>query len=132
MLAALPDAEVAAIIDRIEGVVAAQYPGYSPEIIGRDVARTREQGYALNPGRVIANSWGIGMAILLPDGRLAGALSIAAIDSRMNEMRQKELMALLRQEVERVQGKLKALFGGEKAPIPKPQLAARTRAPERV
>lgn len=132
MLAALPDAEVAAIIDRIEGVVAAQYPGYSPEIIGRDVARTREQGYALNPGRVIANSWGIGMAILLPDGRLAGALSIAAIDSRMNEMRQKELMALLRQEVERVQGKLKALFGGEKVPIPKPQLAARTRAPERV
>jgi DNA-binding IclR family transcriptional regulator len=132
MLAALPDAEVAAIIGRIEGVVAAQYPGYSPEIIGRDVVRTREQGYALNPGRVIANSWGIGMAILLPDGRLAGALSIAAIDSRMNEMRQKELTGLLRQEVERVQGKLKALFGGERAPIPKPQLAARTRAPERV
>ncbi|WP_245422935.1 IclR family transcriptional regulator [Neorhizobium huautlense] len=132
MLAALPDAEVAAIIGRIEGVVAAQYPGYSPEIIAKDIAWTRERGYALNPGRVIANSWGIGMAILLPDGRLAGALSIAAIDSRMNEMRQKELMALLRKEVERVQGKLKALFGGEKAPIPKPQLAARTRAPERV
>ena len=132
MLAALPDAEVAAIIDRIEGVVAAQYPGYSPEIIAKDIAWTRERGYALNPGRVIANSWGIGMAILLPDGRLAGALSIAAIDSRMNEMRQKELTGLLRQEVERVQGKLKALFGGEKAPIPKPQLAARTRVPERV
>jgi hypothetical protein len=72
------------------------------------------------------------MAILLPDGRLAGALSIAAIDSRMNEMRQKELMALLRQEVERVQSKLRALFGGEKATVLKSQLAARARAPERV
>lgn len=132
MLAVLPDPEVAAIIGRVEGVVAAQYPGYSPEIIRQDVVRTREQGYALNPGRVIANSWGIGMAILLPDGRLAGALSIAAIDSRMSEMRQKELMALLRQEVERIQSKLKALFGGEKAAVLTPQLTARARAPERV
>lgn len=132
MLAVLPDPEVAAIIGRLEGVVAAQYPGYSPEIIRQDVVRTREQGYALNPGRVIANSWGIGMAILLPDGRLAGALSIAAIDSRMSEMRQKELMALLRQEVERIQSKLRALFGGEKATVLTPQLTARARAPERV
>ncbi len=132
MLAVLPDPEVAAIIGRLEGVVAARYPGYSPEIIRQDVVRTREQGYALNPGRVIANSWGIGMAILLPDGRLAGALSIAAIDSRMSEMRQKELMALLRQEVERIQSKLRALFGGEKAAVLTPQLTARARAPERV
>ena len=132
MLAALPDAEVAAIIGRIEAVVAAHYPGYSPEIIAKDIAWTRERGYALNPGRVIANSWGIGMAILLPDGRLAGALSIAAIDSRMSEMRQKELMALLRQEVERIQSKLSALFGGEKAAVLTPQLTARARAPERV
>lgn len=127
MLAALPDQEIDAIIGRIEGVVAVQYPGYSPEIIRADVARTREMGYALNPGRVIANSWGIGMAILLPDGRLAGALSIAAIDSRMGEARQKELAGLLRQEVERVQAKLVTLFRSEK---PVPQKAARSRMPE--
>lgn len=132
MLAALPDQEIDAIIGRIEGVVAVQYPGYSPEVIRADVARTREMGYALNPGRVIANSWGIGMVILLPDGRLAGALSIAAIDSRMGETRQKELAGLLRREVERVEAKLVTLFRSER---PMPQKATRTvqpRVPEPV
>lgn len=132
MLAALPDAEVDSILGRIEGVIAAQYPGYSTDIIRDDVARTRELGYALNPGRVIANSWGIGMAILLPDGRLAGALSIAAIDSRMGEARQKELAAQLAQEVERVQGKLKALFSSENPALRKAPQASRSRMPERV
>ncbi|WP_105425768.1 IclR family transcriptional regulator [Neorhizobium tomejilense] len=132
MLAALPDAEVEAVLGRIEGVIAAQYPGYSPQIIREDVASSRELGYALNPGRVIANSWGIGMAILLPDGRLAGALSIAAIDSRMGEARQKELVGLLAHEVERVQGKLKSLFGSEKPALRKAPQAARPRTPERV
>jgi DNA-binding IclR family transcriptional regulator len=132
MLAALPDAEVEAVLGRIEGVIAAQYPGYSPQIIREDVARSRELGYALNPGRVIANSWGIGMAILLPDGRLAGALSIAAIDSRMDEARQKELVGLLAHEVERVQGKLKSLFSSEKPALRKAPQAARPRTPERV
>ncbi|CAN7534439.1 IclR family transcriptional regulator [Neorhizobium tomejilense] len=132
MLAALPDAEVEAVLGRIEGVIAAQYPGYSPQIIREDVARSRELGYALNPGRVIANSWGIGMAILLPDGRLAGALSIAAIDSRMGEARQKELAGLLAHEVERVQGKLKSLFSSEKPALRKAPQAARSRTPERV
>ncbi|WP_105430731.1 IclR family transcriptional regulator [Neorhizobium sp. T6_25] len=132
MLAALPDAEVEAVLGRIEGVIAAQYPGYSPQIIREDVARSRELGYALNPGRVIANSWGIGMAILLPDGRLAGALSIAAIDSRMGEARQKELAAQLAHEVERVQGKLKSLFSSEKPALRKAPQAARSRTPERV
>ncbi|WP_105423010.1 IclR family transcriptional regulator [Neorhizobium sp. T25_27] len=132
MLAALPDSEVEAVLGRIEGVIAAQYPGYSPQIIREDVARSRELGYALNPGRVIANSWGIGMAILLPDGRLAGALSIAAIDSRMGEARQKELVGLLAHEVEQVQGKLKSLFSSEKPALRKAPQAARSRTPERV
>ncbi|MFB9949700.1 IclR family transcriptional regulator [Rhizobium puerariae] len=132
MLAALPDAEVDAIIGRIEGVIATQYPGYSAEIIREDVARTREAGYALNPGRVIANSWGIGMAILLPDGRLAGALSIAAIDSRMGETRRKELAGSLRQEVERAQGKLKTLFGSGRPVIRDAPQPVRRRAPEHV
>ncbi|MBP1846596.1 DNA-binding IclR family transcriptional regulator [Rhizobium petrolearium] len=132
MLAALPDSEVEAIISRIESVIAVQYPGYSPETIREDVARTRESGYALNPGRVIANSWGIGMAILLPDGRLAGALSIAAIDSRMGEERQKELAGLLRQEVERVQSKLRTLFSSQKPATQIVRQPARPRTPERV
>jgi DNA-binding IclR family transcriptional regulator len=132
MLAALPDAEVEVVIERSHDIVAKQYPGYSPAIIHEDVARTREAGYAINPGRVVANSWGIGMAILLPDGRLAGALSIAAIDSRMGPARQVELADLLRVEVDRIQGKLKALFNSERATAGRlPRQPAR-KVPERV
>lgn len=132
MLAALPDAEVEVVIERSHDIVAKQYPGYSPAIIREDVARTREAGYAINPGRVVANSWGIGMAILLPDGRLAGALSIAAIDSRMGPARQVELADLLRVEVDRIQGKLKALFNSERATAGRlPRQPAR-KVPERV
>lgn len=50
------------------------------------------------------------MAFHFPDGRIAGALSIAAIDSRMQEPRQEELASLLRQEVDRIEDKLAALF----------------------
>lgn len=132
MLAALPDAEVEAILGRIDGVIGAQYPGYSTEIIRDDVMRSRELGYALNPGRVIASSWGIGMAILLPDGRLAGALSIAAIDSRMGETRRAELVGLMRQEVDRVQGKLKALFGSDRPALKRSAPVSQRRMPETV
>ncbi|MBW6424079.1 IclR family transcriptional regulator [Rhizobium sp. XQZ8] len=132
MLAALPDVDVEAILGRIDGVIGAQYPGYSAEIIREDVIRSRELGYALNPGRVIANSWGIGMAILLPDGRLAGALSIAAIDSRMGETRRAELVGLMRQEVDRVQGKLKTLFSVDRPVLKRSSQVARSRTPETV
>ena len=128
MLAALPEEEVEAVLARIEGVLASQYPGYTPDIVREDVTRTRATGYAVNPGRVISSSWGIGMAILLPDGRLAGALSIAAIDSRMGEARQKELAGLLQAEVERVQTKMRALFT-VRDPVPRGKPAgARRRA----
>ena len=132
MLAALPDAEVEAILGRIDGVIGAQDPGYSAEIIREDVMRARELGYALNPGRVIANSWGVGMAILLPDGRLAGALSIAAIDSRMGETRRVELIGLMRQEVDRVQGKLRTLFSADRPVLKRNSQVARSRTPEAV
>ena len=132
MLAALPDVEVEGILGRIDGVIGAQYPGYSAEIIREDVMRARELGYALNPGRVIANSWGVGMAILLPDGRLAGALSIAAIDSRMGETRRVELIGLMRQEVDRVQGKLRTLFSADRPVLKRNSQVARSRTPEAV
>lgn len=139
MLSALPDAEVEPILARLEPVVTARYPGYNRAVIRADIARTRQAGYALNPGRVIADSWGVGMAIMLPDGRLAGALSIAAVDSRMGAERQKELAGLLAREVEHVEGKLKMLFGFEKPAVrkvdngsQKPTKQGRPRSPQAV
>ncbi len=74
------------------------------------MATTRANGYALNPGLIYANSWGIGVAVLTPDGRPAGALSIAAIDSRMQPARQAELAALLTPDARRVEEKLAQMF----------------------
>ncbi|MCB5202236.1 IclR family transcriptional regulator [Neorhizobium sp. T786] len=130
MLAVLADAEVNAILQRVEGVIATDYPAYSRDIIWQDVIRTRELGYALNPGRVVSSSWGVGMAILFPDGRLAGALSIAAIDSRMGEKRQTELATLLREEVDRIQAKFKGLFQSQGVTTAIPQIPQLATAPE--
>lgn len=110
LLAALPEPEREAAIQRLAGAYA-EYPGYTPEIVRADVARALEAGYALNPGRVVPSSWGIGVPLRFPDGRVAGALSIAAIDNRMQPARQQELAAILHAEARAVEARLRSLFG---------------------
>ncbi len=99
-----------AILAANDTVLKTSYPMLPAESIRQDVATTRANGYALNPGLIYANSWGIGVAVLTPDGRPAGALSIAAIDSRMQPARQAELAALLTPEARRVEEKLAQMF----------------------
>ena len=110
MLAALPDAEVEAILAANDTVLKTSYPMLPADRIREDVETTRKNRYSLNPGLIYANSWGVGVAVITPDGRPAGALSIAAIDSRMQPSRQVELAALLTQEVRRVEEKLAQMF----------------------
>lgn len=107
MLAAMPDR--AAIIARLADFYA-PYPGHEAEGLLAACGRADALGYAVNPGLVLSSSWGVGVAILLPDGQVAGALSIAAPDSRMTPERQIELGALLRREAQIVATRLGALF----------------------
>lgn len=129
-LAALQDEEVDEALEFNRAILQTRYPNLPPERIRRDVALTRERGYSLNPGLILANSWGVGVAIRHPDGRPAGALSIAAIDSRMSQTRQVELAAYLKQEAAKVEGKLANMFaartGAARQTMGKPQ--ARRRA----
>lgn len=110
MLAALPDDDVDRIVAANEPVLRAQYPGFAPELILADLALARQRGFAVNPGRLVASSWGIGAAFRYPDGRVAGALSLAAIDSRMQTARQEELAGHLAQEVARMERLLAEMF----------------------
>lgn len=110
MLSSLDDDEVETVLTANRKVLETQYAYYPLEQIRDDIAAARLQGYALNPGRIVAGSWGLGLAIRFPDGRIAGALSLAAIDSRMNAGRQPELVRQLRTEVERVESKLRRMF----------------------
>lgn len=110
MLAALPDDEIKAIVQRNSPTLKGQFPRLSPEQLKLYVAATRSRCYAVNPGLIYPNSWGIGIAVKYPDGGLAGALSIAAIDSRMHEQRQSELAAILREEARRIEARLADMF----------------------
>jgi DNA-binding IclR family transcriptional regulator len=110
MLAALSDDEIGRVLAENRKVLETLYPNYTMELIRQDIAATRENGYALNPGRIFAGSWGMGVAVMFPDGRVAGALSIAAIDSRMNAARQPELARHMTTEVARVEDRLRRMF----------------------
>lgn len=110
MLASLPDDEIEAVLEANAAVLAEKFPMLPPERIRLDVALTRQHGFALNPGRIFANSWGLGVALRTPQGGLAGALSIAAIDSRMHEARQAELAQGLIEEARLVETKLGQMF----------------------
>ena len=64
------------------------------------------QGDVFDPGRVLACSWAIGMAVVDSAGHCLGALSISAIESRLGPQRRAELVPLLRQEAERLAKRL--------------------------
>lgn len=110
ILAALPDEEIESILAANEPVLKERYPRLLAPRIRADVAAARDKGFSLNPGLIVPNSWGIGVAIRFPDGRPAGALSIAAIDSRMQPERQAELAAHLTLEVRQVEARLGQMF----------------------
>lgn len=110
MLASLNDDEVETVLATNRKVLEVHYAYYPVEQIRDDIAAARRQGYALNPGRIVAGSWGLGLAMRFPDGRIAGALSLAAIDSRMSAGRQLELVRYLNAEVANIEGKLRKMF----------------------
>lgn len=104
ILTALPPPEAQALLAAVAPLLGDLAPA-----LAEDLARARETGHALNPGRIVAGSWGLGVAILWPDGRPAGALSIAAIENRMGFLRQAELVAALQREAHLIGRSLAAL-----------------------
>jgi len=97
LLAALPDEEVENVLRRNCSRLAA-YPRTSTDMIRKAVAETRQRGYALNRGVILSGMYGLGVPIHLGK-QLIGAISVAANQNRMQIARQKEIVALLKQEV---------------------------------
>lgn len=110
MLSALPDAEAAAALEANAALLASEYPQLPPDRIRSGILETRSSGYALNPGLVFPDSWGIGAALRRPDGSLAGALSLAAIESRMQPPRRAKLAAQLLEAARTIETKLAQLY----------------------
>ncbi|MFT6532196.1 MAG: DNA-binding IclR family transcriptional regulator [Limimaricola cinnabarinus] len=106
MLAALPPGEAEAVLEANREVLARDYPALPPERLRELAARAREAGYALNPGLVFPDSWGIGVALRRPDGGVAGAVSIAAVAGRMQPPRSEAFAPLLTAAAARIEARL--------------------------
>jgi DNA-binding IclR family transcriptional regulator len=102
MLAALPDVQVEEALAANARQLKLSYPGYSEQVIRTDLAAARKQGFAFNPGRLISGSCGVGVAVLNQRGECEGALSIAAVESRLTEPRRSEIAGLLCEEALRL------------------------------
>ena len=109
LLAALSDAEIDQILDVNADVLTGKYEAFSGPTLRRLVQETRQRGYALNPGMLLTGSWGIGVAIRGEAGKPIGALSIAAIEGRLGENRQRELAQILRREARSIETRLHQL-----------------------
>ena len=106
MLAALPDEEIETVLTDNAAQMAQQYPAFDADLLRRDVTEVRARGFALNRGRVVAGSWGVGIALRRPGGTVVGALSIAAIESRMQPPRDAELATMLDREAREIETRL--------------------------
>jgi DNA-binding IclR family transcriptional regulator len=114
LLSALPDDEVEQALAANADILAEKYPQYSPPVLRALVEESRAKGYALNPGMMLSGSWAIGVSIRGLDGRPVGAISIAAIESRLGEERQRELALLLAKEAAWIEIQLRRATGDER------------------
>jgi DNA-binding IclR family transcriptional regulator len=75
------------------------------------VEASRRCGYALNDGRVIPGMAAVGVPISTTDGYPIGAISVAAISTRLEPARRTNVVAWIREEVARIEADLAPLLG---------------------
>jgi DNA-binding IclR family transcriptional regulator len=110
LLAALDDREIDTAIAANDDLWPS-YPLITAERLRELVAEARQRGFAVNPGLIMSDSWGIGVAVRDASGEPVAALSLAAIASRMKPARQDELGALLVEEAHRLEEQLRGFSG---------------------
>lgn len=103
ILAAMPEETAVKILTLNEGTIAALRPDLDIAQQNALITQARETGIALNPGLVFPGSWAIAAPVRAPSGEPIGALTVAAIETRMTPERQAELSIPLRDEVSRLE-----------------------------
>jgi DNA-binding IclR family transcriptional regulator len=103
ILASLPKGEANTIINGNAEKITARLPNFDMGVIHTLADQARQQGWALNPGLVFPGSWAIAAVVRDPEGRALGAITIAAIEARLGEDRQKELAVPLMKEARRLE-----------------------------
>jgi DNA-binding IclR family transcriptional regulator len=98
LLAAMPDEEIEWALSANESVLSRNYTYLHPSVLKREVTRTRKRGYAVNPGMVVKGSWGVAVALRDLRSGVPAALTIAGIESRFQNGRIEQLVAMLEDE----------------------------------
>jgi len=101
LLATLPVAEVRTIRPLVDERLAERYPRYPASLMTARLNAARRAGYAVLLDVVVEKMGGIGAAILGPSGAPLGALSIAALNERI-ESREPALAEALQSEVQAI------------------------------
>lgn len=105
LLAYQSDAEVERVLTSNEAGRAG-YPGFDATALRTMVKESRARGYALNDGRIVGAMAAVAVPVIGPEGRVAAALSIAAIRERMTPTRIRDLVQRLTREAESLGGLL--------------------------
>lgn len=76
-----------------------RFAGIDTSLLKSMIARAQQLGYALNDRQVTPGAMSVGLPLAKRDGPPVAAISVGAISNRMGAVRQRELAAVLRQEV---------------------------------
>jgi len=63
------------------------------------IARARKYGYAVIGSHAVSQVTGVGVPLVTKDGEVVGGVSVAALDNRMTQNRQKEVARIMREEM---------------------------------
>lgn len=95
ILSTLPEDEIAAYLGRAASLLEPWGPAHAPDAVAERVAQTRRAGYGVNPGLVVAGSWGMGAAVFDRADRPQWALSLTGVESRFSAERRPALGRIL-------------------------------------
>ena len=109
LLAALPEKERLAIIRDGSAAREQRYPAFTSGALTKWATEASRLGYALNAERVIPGMSAVAVAIRAADGSPLGAITVAAIRSRVQGDRLVEIVDLLKEECATVAEKVDAL-----------------------
>ncbi|MCL4068103.1 IclR family transcriptional regulator [Pseudomonas sp. GX19020] len=103
ILAALPPAETDAIIAGNLEIYRDHYPMLTEPLLRDLIAETRRRGWAINRGIFHSAAWAISVAVRGMQGEVLGALSIGAMENRLGEARQPQIVKLLQAEARKLE-----------------------------
>ncbi len=111
MMMRLTDTAVDEIVSTNEARFAA-YEGVNAKSVLKELTRARQRGYARNEFRTSIGTTTLSLPVVNQFGHPFAAISIGAVNSRMSDARQKELVSVLRSEIVALQKSMSQMTSG--------------------